>query len=221
MTGTAIAAFFDFDQTLLEVESGHMGIRMLWEQKQLPLGYFLKVWIANVFYQRQLLSEAGMARVLLTYYRRRAIAEFEATAEDFYRRYLEPQLAPRIMSRLETHRRDGHRLVLISGSVRYMLEPVVRDLGFDRLFCTDLEIGRNGLLTGRSEGPICVDKAKEAYARRFAEEEGVDLAASYAYGNHPADLPMLEAVGHPHVVEPTRALARIAAQRAWPVLSFR
>lgn len=47
------------------------------------------------------------------------------------------------------------------------------------------------------------------------------IAASYAYGNHPADLPLLETVGHPHVVEPTRALAKIAAQRAWPVLSFR
>ncbi len=221
MTATAIAAFFDFDQTLLEVESGHMGIRMLQEQKRLPLGYFLKVWIANLFYQRQLLSEAGMARVLLTYYRRRRLAEFEATAEDFYRIYLKPHLAPRIMGRLEDHRREGHWLVLISGSVRYMLDPVVRDLRFDRLFCTDLEIGHRGLLTGRSKGPICVDKAKEDYARKFAVEENIDLAASYAYGNHPADLPMLEAVGHPHVVEPTRALARIAARRSWPVLSFR
>ena len=221
MKPSAIAAFFDFDQTLLEVESGHMGIRMLREQGILPLGYFLKVWLANCFYRWQWLSEAGMARILLTYYRHRNLSEFEATAEDFYLTYLKPRLAPSILARLEEHRRAGHLLVLISGSVRYMLEPVVRDLRFDRLFCTDLEEGHDGLLTGRSRGAICVDRAKQNYARQFAVEADVDLAASFAYGNHPADLPLLEAVGHPHVVEPTRALARIAAQRAWPVLYFR
>lgn len=221
MASTAIAAFFDFDQTLLEVESGHMGIRILRERGMLPLGYFLKVWLANIFYRWQWLSEAGMARVLLTYYRRRNLADFEATAEDFYRIYLKPHLAPGIMARLEDHRRAGHLLVLISGSVRYMLEPVVRDLCLDRLFCTDLEVGRDGLLTGRSRGAICVDRAKQDYARQFALEADVDLAASFAYGNHPADLPLLETVGHPYAVEPTRALAKIAAQRVWPVLSFR
>ena len=221
MKSMTAAAFFDFDQTLLEVESGHMGIRMLREQKKLPVGYFVKVWIANIFYQWQCLSEAGMARVLLTYYRGRRLVEFERTAEAFYRTYLEPRLAPRILAVLEDHRRAGHRLVLISGSVRYMLEPVVRDLRFDHLYCTDLEVGLDGLLTGRSQGPICVDQVKQDYILKFAEEAGIELASSYAYGNHPADVPMLEAVGHPHVVEPTRALARIAAGRDWPVLSFR
>jgi phosphoserine phosphatase len=66
-----------------------------------------------------------------------------------------------------------------------------------------------------------VDRTKQDYANQFAQEADVDLKASFAYGKHPADLPMLEAVGHPHVVAPTRALARIAARRSWPVLSFR
>ena len=221
MKRTAIAAFFDFDQTLLEVESGHMGIRMLRERGMLPLGYFLKVGIANLLYRRQWLSEAGMARILLTYYRRRCLATFEATAESFYRTYLKPHLAPRLLERLEGHRQDGHLLVLISGSVRYMLEPVVHDLGFHHLFCTELEIGRNGLMTGRARGPICVDRTKQVYARQLAAQAGLDLLASFAYGNHQADLPLLETVGHPYVVEPTPGLARVAARRRWPVLTFR
>ncbi len=215
------AAFFDFDQTLLEVESGHMSIRMLRERKMLPTVYIIKVWLANLFYQWHCLSEAGMTRVLLTYYRGRRLEEFELTAEAFYHNLLKPRLAPRMLSVLEEHRQAEHRLVLISGSVRYMLNPVVRDLQFDRLFCTDLEVGPDGLLTGRSRGPICVDQVKQDCVRKFAAEADVDLAASFAYGNHPADLPMLEAVGHPRVVEPTRSLARIAVRRGWPVLSFR
>jgi phosphoserine phosphatase len=34
------------------------------------------------------------------------------------------------------------------------------------------------------------------------------------------DLPMLEVVGNPRVVNPDRALRRIALERGWPVLSF-
>ncbi len=221
MTSMATAAFFDFDQTLLEVESAQMGLRMLRERKMLTTGYILKVWLANIFYRGHCLSEAGMARILLTFYRGRRLEEFEATAEAFYQNHLKPYLAPRMLSVLDDHRQAEHRLVLISGSVRYMLNPVVRDLGFERLYCTDLEVGVDGLLTGRSRGPICVDQVKRNYARQFAREAGVDLAMSFAYGNHPADLPILEAVGHPRVVEPSRALARIAARRGWPVLSFR
>ena len=135
--------------------------------------------------------------------------------------YLKPHLAPHILPILEDHRQARHRLVLRSGSVRYMFSPVVRDLRLDRLFCTDLEVGRDGLLTGRPRGPICVDQMKQACARQLALEAGVNLAPSFAYGNHTADVPLLETVGHPHVVEPTSKLARIAARHGWPVLSDR
>jgi phosphoserine phosphatase len=47
-------------------------------------------------------------------------------------------------------------LVLISGSIRYLVEPVVADLGFHHLLCTDLEIGPDGLLTGKAKGPLCL-----------------------------------------------------------------
>ena len=54
-----------------------------------------------------------------------------------------------------------------------------------------------------------------------AEKIGLDLDNSYAYGNHQSDLPLLEIVGHPHVVEPTLILKKIAHQRSWPILTFR
>ena len=54
----------------------------------------------------------------------------------------------------------------------------------------------------------------------LAEERGYDLAACYAYSDSATDIPMLEAVGHPHVVNPDRELRKLAASRAWPVLTF-
>ena len=102
-----------------------------------------------------------------------------------------------------------------------MLESVVEDLGFDHLLCTDLEIGKDGLLTGRARGSLCIDRTKRTLAIQLAEAHHIDLSRSYAYGNHQSDIPLLELVGNPFVVEPTKPLRKVAMQRNWPVLGFK
>ena len=216
-----IGAFFDFDETLLQVPSGRLGIQWLWDRRMVPLGYILKIQAANFFYQRQLLSDERMVRILLTFYKKKRLTDFEKGAENFYREYLKPHLAPRILSRVNFHKNENHLLILISGSVRYMLEPVMKDLEFDHLLCTDLEVGKDGLMTGKPKGLVCVAQNKKRLTLRLAENIGLDLGKSYAYGNHQSDLPLLETVGHPHVVEPSTILEKVAHQRSWPILTFK
>jgi HAD superfamily hydrolase (TIGR01490 family) len=216
-----VAAFFDFDETLLEVESGRLGIQWLRDRRLLPYGYILKILAANFFYQHRLLSDERMVRILLTFYKHKRLAEFQNGSADFYDAYLKPHLAPAIVARVRAHKAKGHVLVLISGSVRYLLEPVVKDLGFDHLLCTDLEVNPDGRLTGKASGPVCVDKNKKKLTLELAQKIGLDLAKSYAYGNHHSDLPLLQSVGYPHAVAPNRILEKIARQRSWPILSYR
>ena len=216
-----IGAFFDFDETLLQVPSGRLGIQWLWDRRMVPLGYILKIKAANFFYQRRMLSDVRMVTILLTFYKKKRLSDFENGAEKFYSEYLKPHLAPNIVSRVNFHKNKGHVLVLISGSVRYMLEPVIKDLDFDHLLCTDLEVGRDGFMTGKPKGPVCVDQNKKRLTLKLAKNIGLDLGKSYAYGNHQSDLPLLELVGHPHVVEPSTLLAKVAHQKSWPILSYR
>ena len=56
--------------------------------------------------------------------------------------------------------------------------------------------------------------------RELAEEEGIDLAASYAYSDSESDLPMLRLVGHPVAVNPDGELGRVAAAEGWEILRF-
>jgi phosphoserine phosphatase len=98
---------------------------------------------------------------------------------------------------------------------------VVEDIGFDHLLCTDLEIGEDGLLTGRALGPLCIDRTKRTLAIQLAKSHNIDLLRSYAYGNHQSDIPLLELVGNPFAVEPTRPLRKVAMQRNWPILGFK
>ena len=215
------AAFFDFDETLLEVESGRLGIQWLWDRRLVPFGYILKILVAGFFYRRHLLSDERMVKILLTFYKNKQLVDFQNGAADFYKTYLKPRLAPAIVARVHDHKSQGHVLVLISGSVRYMLEPVAQDLEFDHLLCTDLEVNPDGRLTGKPNGPVCVDLNKRILTLALAQNIGLDLARSYAYGNHHSDLPLLESVGHPHAVAPNSALEKIARQRSWPILGYR
>lgn len=221
MTADRIGAFFDFDETLLDTESSRLGIKYLWERRLVSRGFILKAFVAGLLYQRHLISDEQTAKILLRLYRNRRLNEFMDGSEAFYTEILRPRLAPNILSKVKQHRDQGHSMVLISGSIRYMLEPVAQDLGFNHLLCTDLEEGSNGLLTGRPSGPLCLDKTKRRLAADLARTCGIDLKYSYAYGNHQADLPLLESVGFPHVVEPTRPLRKIAVERKWPILDYR
>jgi HAD superfamily hydrolase (TIGR01490 family) len=221
MNVPVVGAFFDFDKTLLETESAKLGLKYLWDRRLLSRRFLIKVLVINFFYQRHLVSDEFVARIILGIYRGRRLREFAQGAQAFYQEVLKPRLAPNILAKVRRHRRQGHLLVLISGSVRYMLQSVVEDIGFDHLLCTDLEVGEDGLLTGRARGPLCIDRTKRALAIELAKAHRIDLSRSYAYGNHQSDIPLLELVGHPFVVEPTKPLRRVAQKRNWPVLGFR
>ena len=220
MSPSNIGAFFDFDETLLDIESSRLGFRYLWERRLVSFGFILKVLTLNFFYKRHWLSDEKMAMMLIRFYRNRHMEDFQQGAAAFYQEHLKPHLAPNIHARVNEHRRQGHLLILISGSVRYMLEPVAEDLRFDHLLCTDLEIGDDGLLTGRAKGPICLNSNKRILAEILARKVNIDLASSYAYGNHQSDLPLLELIGHPHVVEPTDPLKKVALAKKWPILTY-
>jgi putative phosphoserine phosphatase/1-acylglycerol-3-phosphate O-acyltransferase len=63
--------------------------------------------------------------------------------------------------------------------------------------------------------------AKARAVWRYAEDHGVDLSRSYAYGDQNADLPMLDTVGHPVAVNPSARLARIARENGWETVRWR
>lgn len=221
MSFNKVAAFFDFDKTLMEVESGRMAMKWMWDRRIILPGYMLKVLAARILNKLNVLSEERLIEIMLTFYKGRKLDNFRQGSDQFYQEYLKPRLAPAIIQRVNFHRKEGHFLVLVSASLRYLLEPVVADLGFDLLLCTDLEEGENGLLTGRPKGPVCIEENKKTITLKITGEYDLDLENSYAYGDSESDLPLLGLVGHPHVVEPSSALAKVASSRGWTVLTHR
>jgi phosphoserine phosphatase len=99
-----------------------------------------------------------------------------------------------------------------------VVAPIGALLGAESVIASRMRI-TDGCYTGEME-LYAYGEAKATQVRVLAEQRGYSLPHCYAYSDSVTDLPMLEAVGHPHAVNPDRALRRIAARRGWPVLSF-
>ncbi|MEV6462592.1 HAD family hydrolase [Streptomyces albidoflavus] len=132
---------------------------------------------------------------------------------------IDPIIYDEAASLIEEHHAAGRDVVIVSTSGAEVVEPIGELLGADRVVATRMVVGADGCYTGDVEyyayGPT-----KAEAVRELAESEGYDLARCYAYSDSATDVPMLEAVGHPHAVNPDRTLRKEAVAREWPILDF-
>ncbi|MGH2732668.1 MAG: HAD-IB family hydrolase [Actinomycetota bacterium] len=124
------------------------------------------------------------------------------------------RLAPGAVRRIREHRAHGHRVIFITGSLDFVVGSVAPLA--DELVAAVLAEAE-GRFTGDLNIPPLVGEARASWLTEYAKEQGADLASSYAYADSSSDLPMLQAVGRPVVVNPEVSLARIARSRRWPV----
>jgi len=219
-TKSNIAAFFDFDETIIDINSSKVGFKWLYENKMLTKWYIFKVVIIGLLFEMNLISEKRMADGMIAFYKGKKLSYFSERAAEFYHELLKPHLAPKIMERLKFHRQQGHTLVIVSGSIRYYLEPAAKDLGFQHLVCTDLEVGKDGLLTGKPIGQVCIGNYKKELTLKLAAKLNIDLSNSFGYGNNEADIPMLKLIGNPVAVSPTNKLKKVAEINNWEILNY-
>jgi HAD superfamily phosphoserine phosphatase-like hydrolase len=133
------------------------------------------------------------------------------------------------VERVAWHAREGHAIVLLSGTLEPLAEDAARSLEDElaargmaltiRVCATRLE-EKDGRWTGNVLGEVMRGQAKARVARRLAADECWDLSECFAYGDSASDAWLLAAVGRPAAVNPSGELMRIARTQGWPVLRW-
>jgi len=135
--------------------------------------------------------------------------------QEWFDREVVHRLRPGAIGALRRHRERGDRLVLATSASIYEAECAASIWELESGISTVFEVA-DGRFTGKI-GAWAFGNYKCARAEAWAEEQGVSLEDAWFYTDSKTDLKLLERVGHPVVVHPDRRLARIAAQRGWPV----
>lgn len=137
-----------------------------------------------------------------------------------------PAFFSQATERVAWHARQGHQIVIVSGTLEALARGAVRVMETElaargiatriRVRATRLE-EMNGALTGRILGKAVFREEKARAARSLASELQLDLARCYAYGDTVNDQSLLELVGKPAAVNPSAEFASMARTRRWPI----
>ncbi|MFQ5699165.1 MAG: HAD family hydrolase [Myxococcota bacterium] len=214
-----VAAFFDVDKTILSENSGALYFRFLYERGELDWRSMLGQVASYVRYKLNLLDLERWTRATMRAFAGQSERELALEAGAWFHEWVLPTVYPEAVERVRDHLARGHVVSLVTGSTRFVVHPLARFLGVEHMLYTHLEV-EDGRFTGRIVEPVCMGEGKIYWLQQLIERESIDLAKSFFYTDSITDLPLLNLVGHPHVVNPDPLLYREARRRRWPVSLF-
>ncbi|MFD7448428.1 HAD family hydrolase [Kitasatospora sp. NPDC059827] len=212
---TGPAAFFDVDETLINVKSMFDFLAFRYRVEGRPESDYARDHGAL-----RRLADGGVPReeVNRAYYRLFTgvrEADLAEQGEQWYRqRTGEGELfhAPALAA-FRRHTEQGHHTVLVSGSFPGCLDPIARYVDAGTVLCSRPLVA-DGILTGELERPM-IGAAKAVAARELLDRGGFDPRECHAYGDHSSDLDLLRLVGHPTVVGDDPVLTEHADRGGW------
>ncbi len=214
-------AIFDLDNTLISDDSDHRWGEFLCERGIVDAEWFGRE--NDRFYddyQRGELDIEAYVRFALAPVAGRSFEEIAELRADFMATCIEPLMLPAAERLLQSHRDDGHRLLIITATNELVTRPIAQRLGVPDLLGCAVEVV-DGRITGEPTGTLTYKEGKVARLQEWMSEEGESLEGSWFYSDSHNDLPLLEAVDHAVAVDPDPILKETASQRRWPIISLR
>lgn len=215
-----IAAFFDMDGTLLRGESQFSFLLYCLRCGTAPPFHSLIVAVRYASYLLGLSQDARQLRASgFALFQDVSVERLEAIGTEFFKSKLAHRIRRQSVALVAAHKKYGHTTVLVTSACELVARPFAAQFGFDAIIATRLHT-RDGFYTGERELPEPYGAGKRQIVEKFCEQHSISPRDSFAYTDHHTDLSLLEFVGHPVTVNPTRKLQSIAATKRWPTMDL-
>ena len=139
---------------------------------------------------------------------------------NYHRSFLEEKIRPIIsndaIKQVEKHKDQGDTLLVLTATNRFITSPIVAEFGIENLLATEIEF-IDERYTGKVLGKPCFQEGKIEHLKRWIGNRNISLDDSHFYSDSHNDLPTLELVDYPNVVNPDDKLREIALKRNWPI----
>ena len=218
----ARAAFFDVDGTLVRTNIVHtyayyaMNRGSILGMAARTLGVLAG---APVFAGVDLVNRKAFNEFFYRYYSGLSEDRLITLAEDMLEDVLRPALFRQAQDLIETARRSGCRIVLVTGALDFTVAPLARHLHADDLIANKMQFV-GGKATGKVIPPIIEGANKANAIRAYCTRHEIALDESHAYSDSASDYPMLAIVGRPTAVNPDLRLRSLARAYHWPILDL-
>lgn len=215
------AAFFDLDKTIIAKSSTLAFSKPFFDQGLLNRRAVLKSSYAQFIFLLSGADHDQMDRMrahMTSMCTGWDVEQVRAVVNETLHDIVTPLVFAEAADLIAAHKLCGRDVVLVSASGEEIVAPIARALGATHAMATRMVVEE-----GRYTGEIafyCYGEGKAQAIKELAAREGYPLERCYAYSDSITDLPMLEAVGNPSVVNPDRSLRKEAVERGWPVLAF-
>jgi len=166
-SATRTAAIFDYDGTLIAGYSILAFLKERVRRRELGAADLLRTAVSvaqsalGQIDSRELISRG------IHEWNGRRLADLEGLGERLFERELRDLIFPEMRALVAEHRRKGHLVVIATSAAPFQVAAVARELGIGHVLCTRLE-ERDGILTGKSSGPVLWGRAKAEAVREFA-----------------------------------------------------
>ena len=216
------AAFFDLDKTVIAKASMLAFGRTFYKEGLLSKRTILRSAYAQIVYKYSGANEKQIQKLRETVlgltkgWERSLVSTIVA---ETMTEIVEPLIFKEALDLIALHKSQGDLVYIVSASPEEIVAPLGERLEVDGVIATISKVDEDGRYTGEMDFYAYGPYKAQAMAT-LAAKNGFSLEDSFAYSDSYTDLPMLEAVGNPVVVNPDRVLAKIAKDRNWRTLTF-
>jgi len=216
------AAFFDLDKTVIAKSSTLAFGKPLYKAGFLGRKALARMGLAQVMYLLFGADEDQLARArdellhLIAGWQR---DEIEQLVRETLTDVAEPLVYAEALFLIDEHARRGRRVIIISASPEEIVRPIAEHIGVREVIATKVKTDSQGRYLPEVD-VYAMGPGKAEAMEELARTADIDLEGSFAYSDSITDLPMLEAVGNPVVVNPEKELRAVAEERGWPMLEF-